>query len=363
MGDFELVDFESSRHDELMPLVEYLGLQGVKNPRSLTVRRGDFEVTVRLEIHRGYVTGCTATSAWRQEGGGAFLALRRETVIDRADKESGLVVELQLASRVFDERVFIDTDAPEEVVRGMLPGGSRRQAVHELVGLCRVIRFERSALRLEFGNPTRGDEPGRRLARALELMQAAWDIGPVPAAPVGRPGDAALGFALLGTLGTGTAFAFAAMSWTIALGPQLLLLLAFFVAGGVTWPLARGLVAGHSGSGRDARRLVLLFCAMLSFAGNALFLGLNGLLGESETVEVRGHVVAIDELSGKKGRWRVLIQWRDDSSSTHEFRAQPREGMAAVKELHRGLLLPWGERAGLEWQPERQRKSARPTPP
>jgi hypothetical protein len=77
-----------------------------------------------------------------REGAGELVAvrpmeilLRREDSTDRAGKREGVAVEAQLGDPLFDAAIYVDTRAPEDVVRRVLAAEPLRAAVRDLVGV------------------------------------------------------------------------------------------------------------------------------------------------------------------------------------------------------------------------------------
>lgn len=325
-----------------MPLVDELQLAGVHEPLSFTVRRGDFTVAINLEINSGTVVGANAAAFWRREGGSAFLTLRRETATDERDKSSGLAVELQLGSPAFDQRVYIDSDAPDDEVRRLLGPSSPREVIQELVGLCHEVKFSTGALLLDFGKPQGKHYDGPQLARALDLMERVWRNGPLQATAQPRKGDGLVGLGLAALVGSIVVFWSATLRWSLGAGPNAMALVALFLAGNLLWPLARSMTSGHSGSGRSARVVLALLCANLAFAGTSVLLGVNALLDRQPVVEVQGRVVGVGSYDDEDGTWSISIAWDDGSEHTYHLKQASEPGRPATRREHPGFIWTWG---------------------
>jgi hypothetical protein len=227
---------------------------------------------------------------------GPPVLLRAEGGLDRLGKRLGLNREVQIGDAPFDRAVYIETDAPDEAVRGLLGDEARRRAVIEILGAgFSVIHVHTGGARVSASRPRPGavhlaSETVRRVAQSLALLAPAVPAPVVPAdgsSPKRRPVLAAA-FVVLFLAGL-VAF-FGAPMGMLAIRDACTPLTddvyyaALDVAGALflaALPMVALAVRGHSDSLRTFVVAALALLYALPFYTMGTFLGLNAGLDGS----------------------------------------------------------------------------------
>ena len=265
-------------------------------------RQGDHLVVPTLELgavvrlhppsrNTPYVLEVAIPAQGEARGGPAIL-LRREGLLDRIGKRLGLNREVQIGDALFDRAVYIESDAPDGVVRWLLDHPGRRGAVLAILaaGFSELRVHEDgsllSALRSRPGPAHLQADTIRTVARSLALLAPAIPASEAPGAGEGPPGRARANAVALAILG-GLVLILGAPGLMIVLRDAYppvtgdLYEVALPVAGGLYLAavIVLGLVVrGHS----DSLRVFLLLAGVLLFLlpcyTVSAFVGINGAL-------------------------------------------------------------------------------------
>jgi hypothetical protein len=130
-------------HPEIVPIAKALGVEA-QGP-SLVLRRGPFTIRISLDFNSGTVVGL---DYHLQTHPLPEMRLRPETPLDGTGKAHGINVEVQTGDAEFDERVYIESNAPEHAVRAALAEAAVRAAVLEAICIDEEVLFGADGIRL-----------------------------------------------------------------------------------------------------------------------------------------------------------------------------------------------------------------------
>lgn len=335
-----------SGYPQLGPIAASLGMRHQGEP-SLSFVRGRVRVVVSLEIDSGVVRGVVLQA---MRSGLPEMTLRREGPDDRVGKERGLDVELETGDPAFDAAVYIDTEAPDRVVRPFLAAAETRRAVLVLLGGGGAVGLTPTGIDVRASDDLLADP-----ARFADMLAALLTVAAVHAAPYAsieekeRSGRTALTLVAI-------APPFVASSLILALAvytPEaawlpLLGATVGFAAIVPLRPLLARLTRGHSRSFDYYRRLVWLSLVELGGVGAALAVGINGALDTSPKEKQAGKIVWVRHyVDDGDGKTEVEALWSDGHRDRHTFEdddKKPREGDAVSRVRRTGRLgFAWVE--------------------
>ncbi|MFO0594161.1 MAG: hypothetical protein U0228_02620 [Myxococcaceae bacterium] len=342
------VTSRDSSYDELVPLAQHLGV-AVKRPLAFTVRdpASNLEIAVALEINSGSVTGVTFTTRVAAPlTSHPFLIARRETALDKADKNSGLVHEVQLGDAAFDAAVFLDSNAPDEEVHRFLAAPSSHRVIESMLhaGADRVT-WKDGLLVASLGRAKSGSLDS--MVRVFEGVALLSKSGPVPRGPAKERRGGWLTWVIgLGLPASIGAFVLAVEAFSV--GEKLWLLLpAMAVLGFSGRPFIRAAVSGDSGSGGRSRVLLFLYVLESMFGGSAVVMMANAIPDRAPIIEREGTVVG-GSGPDDDGHYSIEIRWDDGSTSSHGFDGPVSAGNPMLSRVHPGLFWRWGERVSMK---------------
>lgn len=134
--------------------------------------------------------GAYRETARRRVFGKLPILFRKETSTDRFGKRIGLNVETETGDAVFDDEVYVETDARRDDVEALLSDATTRQAILQLLrmGVTSVEMFRgASSLRAQAVRPTA--EVVRSTPKIVELLGVIADNLPAfESSPAGRSG-------------------------------------------------------------------------------------------------------------------------------------------------------------------------------
>lgn len=267
-------------------------------------------------------------SARRRVAGQHEILFRKETATDRLGKALRINREYEFGDEAFDALVYVETNAPDDVVRAVLAERATRESIARLVGMGLQIKL----FELRIGNSVvtplvltatgPSTELVEAMPRAASEANALVDALPLfEGARVkasARPLAVALGVcAAVATLGAIPFIAFAGSHWKpLDSAPQT------FGAGLGLAALAPALVVaafilrGRSDSFRSF--LIFFFTQVFAFpiSGAALVMTLNGALDDAKPVLHHAHVNRAWATHNKNSTSYHLgvVSWRPDES-------------------------------------------------
>jgi hypothetical protein len=151
----------------LAPLAQALGV--VPQGAELKVVCDRFVCVLAPQIDNGVIVGLVVDLSCAPL---PHVVFRAETDLDAMAKSAGINAELQTGDAAFDRSVFVDSDAPTEMVAALLARPETRRAVMDLVAQgCRLELGERGIRTLTSGapDPTRV----RHTLNSLAIIAAA----------------------------------------------------------------------------------------------------------------------------------------------------------------------------------------------
>jgi len=332
---------------ELGAVAQALGVRH-EGARVLEVEVNGALVTFELEINSGTVVGLTLTLV---PPGPALpdepaILLRREVAADRAGKQRGINVEVQLGDPRFDQEVYVDSDAREDEVQRVLAAPSVRGAVRELLGAgCEKVRLSRRGVEATW--TTKGNDglfDGPRLVSALQSVVTLAAAGGPHARGAPARGGWLVALTTLGLAAGVPYFLFARATWTTSAGLPLAGAVAGMVVALALRPsLARVLAGGSSSFARYRNTAAMLFFA-LGFHGAALPVHLNGALDGSRPTVVEGAVSELGARDDEDGKTDVVVRWSDGTHEDVRVRSPGTVGQRVTKQRHQGALgFGWWE--------------------
>jgi hypothetical protein len=265
----------SSSYRQMEGLGRALGFAPQGGMRS-TFTLDSMTCTASLDLDSGSVTG--ARYGVRFEGpvsaAGPTMALRRETFEDQEDKQNFVSVEVQVGDEAFDLEVYVDSTAAEPEVKRFLSREEARHAARWLIDVgIKTVRIERDGVyALSSRTPDHLEDHLVRVYDSLITLARGGALrGPVSKGH----GGWLMAIAALCALVSGFVF-FGANSAEVPLT-----WLSWFVTPVVGLgsyplirPLVQRLVAGHSNSGAQARRVSFVFAMSVGFAAGVALIWL-----------------------------------------------------------------------------------------
>lgn len=149
-----------------------------REPQSFTIRRSDRpEIHAYPELSEGECVGVHFAVERPGTREMPRIVLRREGRLDRGGKALGINREIQLGDAGFDDAVYIETEAPDAFVRGVLAAPEARAAALELVrGPAGGLQLDDGRLVIHLGaaelTEPRADELHATLERLIALQRA-----------------------------------------------------------------------------------------------------------------------------------------------------------------------------------------------
>lgn len=353
----QLVSSKGGGGEVLDELVARLGLEGTGFSR-LGLRLDDRRVVVELirtgrshdlfrrvtGVHLTVKFGGRARSAplFELEGDEPTILLRRETALDRRDKERGLTVEVQTGYAGFDHAVYVDNDASEADARRVLSTEATRQAVLRLLEHHSSVRISPTGVTVRQDAKQEAFDTDVLLETLEDLLIVARAGGPSAERPR-RSGELLLGVAAGFAALMGCYAVLAHQAW-----PTSLLVAAPGVLAGAAValfarPTIEDICRGDAGSGKRSSTILLLLSAATAALVFAALAHANGALDSSEGEHWKGEVMLV--MSGKRSS-TVTVRWDNDGSRELLDADQAVSPGARVNELrHPGALgFTWVER-------------------
>lgn len=343
----ELLGADTERpNEELVSLAWKLGLDFNRGAwLSLLVNRTP--VRLSLEFDSGVATAVHVSAELEHAvdaGERPQLVVRRERRQDRVDKENGLTREVQTGITAFDGELFLDSDATDEEVQGLLAREPTREALLRLITdqLSTEVLFTprsisarvpRQGTALDEENlltvieavvtMARGGGPrGRVRARPGAKLERALRV----AVPTSF-GAAALAYVLWETTWTFP------VAWGVFLGAP---------AAVVTWLVARPVVRGDSDSGRRLSSIAALAGVGVAFVVVTALLAVNALLGSGEVRTASGVVSSVRATNDDDSPWEAVVRWQDGRPlETLGLRDEPEVGAPVTRSAKAGYFEPW----------------------
>lgn len=286
---------------------------------SIDFEQSGVPITVSLEIDSGVVRGMSILAG---RNGLPEVVMRPETDEDRKGKARGMNVEVQLGDPVFDEVVYIDSDAPDQAIHDFLAPAAVRFVVRHLVASPAVVHLSDAGIRVDVRSTSYfAAESFKPLLEGILILARA----PVPSfsglETKERRGQPLL---VLGFLAV--PFAAGALLLTLHVftpaSANLPLLGAFAgaMASFALRPLFRRLTRGHSRSYSYYLTLAWLSLLELAMLGAAMSLGVNGGLDRSPRDKQVGRVVAAKQVVNDGDReTQARVRWADGHEDDHTF--------------------------------------------
>jgi hypothetical protein len=282
----------------------------------------------------------------------APLTLRLETRLDRTGKSLRLNRETQTGDADFDERVYLESEAPDAVVLAVLVDPIMRAGVIKCLTLgCTSLTLDNEGnLRAELPLTIKGEIAPSLLARVLDTLGATAEAIP----PLQGKGHHRSVPGLVPVI----AVAFAILSWPLfylvdwlwePIGSDLYVTAA--LGGLALWvvnlPIFYFILRGRSISLRDLLTTGIALAIGFPLGGADLLLTLNGLLDTSAPMVHQTEVKSLRRTTGKNASSHVtLTSWRR-GEETIEIEI----GSSLYSTLSRGQALRVTTRRGsLGWE-------------
>jgi hypothetical protein len=333
-------------YPELAAIAAWLGVPHA-GTAELVFSRESIVYTVSLELDSGSVCGLSLQAS---RAGLPEVTLRPETASDRRGKERGISVEAQTGDAAFDTSVYVETDLPDEAARALLAPPAIRRAVLDLLRSFRSVELTPRGvsattrdLRPELFDPT-------HFAPVFEAFRAIASISP----PGPAPAPSRRGFWLLMGMVLGFPLSLAGViAAEVAYPPEAGWVWGAGAAAGIAaWaasrPLVRAWVQGHSRSYGYYVLIGVISFIDLPLLGNALLVGLNGMLDMSRLERRTGVLVeAVPYLDDSEPWIHGVVEWGDKSRLQRDFKDEGRrirKGDQVTFVRHRGAFgLAWGK--------------------
>ncbi len=246
----------------------------------------------------------------------APLILRLETQIDRTGKSLRINRETQTGDAVFDERIYVESEASDALVLAALAAPITRASVMACLdhGCTSLTLDDAGNLGAELPLPREDLLAPDGLTTLLDTLGAAAEaIPPLQGSSHDRTLAGVLpGFALLGTFLSWPLFYLADWLWepidhdlysTAALGGVALWI--------ISLPFLVWILRGRSVSLRDLVICVVALAIGLPLGGTDLLLFVNGALDTSTPVVYETQVMSLRRTSGKNSTYHVTVDsWR-----------------------------------------------------
>lgn len=335
----------------LRPLAERLGVP-FNGAQVMRLRIDDVAVALDVEVDSGVETGLAFTAFLLNPTADTapFVCFRPETSTDAKDKATGLSREVELGLEQFDREVFIDSNATAAETFRVLETPEVRGAVRWLLKAgAKEVRLERG--RVHFVLPRDDSTTAETWLIALEALMHLARVGPPRGAPVPRRATWLPAASGVVCVLSATAHAFAVDRW----GAGFLVAAGLWLAGATlgaifTWPLARRLCAGDSGSGPRARLSTFFLALAAGCLAVTAVLGLNARFDPGKPLVATGRIVSISDFDDDDDSWELRVAWGETDTTVRVSLKQlggrpPAVGNILQRTRFRGGFgIEWGER-------------------
>ncbi|MFO0597454.1 MAG: hypothetical protein U0228_19255 [Myxococcaceae bacterium] len=359
--------FGEADHDALDPLCEALGVDARRagvldlsiDGRKVSVSIGNREqwdtsrtrVTVqtrlRAEVNVFFERGRAVSDEARKNP--PSIVLRREVAADVADKDRGLVKELQTGFAGFDHAVFIDHDATDADARRVLAKEATRQAVIALIDQGLTVHWGLRSVRLSVPVDTERPPDARYWAAVLEDVLIASKAGGLRDAPPARKGEALLTVSIVAAALSAVWAAVADRSYRAdTVLPWLVVVVIGVIVAFFTRPFLEQGFRGHSASAKWSAGATLCWALTAGFLSLGTLLTANATFDTSEPRARHGVVLSTSRRSSL-GRYSALVRWNNGSQSTITGTGWFEDGEKITEVRREGAL-------GFEWSWIEQRR-------
>ena len=282
----------------------------------------------------------------------APLTLRLETRVDRAGKSLRINRETQTGDAVFDERIYLESEATDDLVLAVLADPSVRANVISCLtlGAASLTLDAEGNLGIDFPLPSEDAAAPARLALLLDTLAAAAEaIPPLQGEPRRRTFAGRLSIvAVLGTLVSWPLYYLVNWLWepigndlyaSAALGG-----LALWI---VTLPVLYFVLRGRAVSLRELLTSAIALAIGFPLGGADLLLTLNGALDTSRPEPHATQVTRLRSSSGKGSSYHVtVVSWHPGEEAI-----EIKISSALYSTLSRGQQLTVTTRQGfLGWE-------------
>lgn len=311
--------------------------------RTLVCDLGEDRLTLDLDLNSGVVLGVTASIY-----GGPYpeIRFRTEKPEDLEAKDSGLSREIQIGDEDFDSRVYVETDAPDEVVHAVLDRSARDAILDMLEAGCTTVSFRSEGVQASLEDRRVDVCEPKKLKRIIDSLRVLARTTPVEDfTPKPSPLSSLL---LLGGMPGMIVVILAHVKW-LPHGPELSLVGAAvgLILGIFTRPLVRRAVSGTSTSVQRLRLSWIVVISVCAQLGCGIAVALNGALDASPVIQRDGLVTAVHEHDTEDHKTKVTVTWKGGVTETLHFHDEKKTiaAGAGVRETsRRGRLgFVWGK--------------------